>query len=446
MTDGGGDDSEPDLQEMLRRMMAGGGTPDTAALAKAMGLPGGAAGLEQLMSQLRQAMQQPDGRIDWDIATDQAIAAAGAATLSATDAQVTGVSQAFSVAGLWLDESTAFETLPESPSAMTRTQWIRATMPFWVQLAEPVAIRIAESLTTVFTDQIPPEIASELAGRMPDAGQMLRQVCGTIFAAQLGAVVGGLSAEVVSGGDVGIPLLPDGKAALLPQNLDAFADGLDIDGQQVALYLAVRELAHARLFRNARWLRLQLTSTIGDFSRDLGVDIDQVQRFAEGFDPTDTERLKEAFSNGELIPPKTPAQEAALSRLETTLAMVEGWVDVVTAAATTRLPKAGAVAETVRRRRATGGPGEQAFASLVGLELRPRRLREAAAMWRAVGDAVGVQQRDALWSHPDLLPTAADIDDPAGLVARLQSGAAPKDDVDRELEDLLRGEEPPPPV
>ena len=446
MADEPDDASEPDLQEMLRRMMSGGTPPDTAALAKAMGLPGGAPALEALMAQLRQSMQQPDGRIDWDIATDQAVAAAGAGSLSATDAQVSEVAQAFSVAGLWLDEATVFETLPESPSAFTRTQWIRATMPFWVQLAEPVAVRIAESLTAVFTDRIPPEIAGELAGRMPDAGRMLRQVCGTIFAAQLGAVVGGLAADVVSGGDVGVPLLPDGKAALLPQNLATFADGLDIDGQQVALYLAVRELAHARLFRNARWLRLQLTSTIGAFSQDLGVDIDQVERFAEGFDPTDTERLKEAFSNGELIPPKTPAQDAALARLETTLALVEGWVDVVTADATARLPKASAVAETVRRRRATGGPGEQAFATLVGLELRPRRLREAAAMWRAVTDAVGAPGRDRLWSHPDLLPTAADIDDPAALVARLTGGEPPKDDVDRELEDLLRGEEPPPPV
>lgn len=446
MADEPDDAAEPDLQELLRRMMAGGGAPDTAALAEAMGLPGGAAGLEQLMSQLRQAMQHPDGRIDWSIATDQAIAAGGAGSLSATDAQTASVTLAFSVAGLWLDEWTVFETLPDAPSAMTRTQWIRATMPFWVQLAEPVALRIAESLTGVFTQQIPPEIASELAGRMPDPGRMLRQVCGTIFAAQLGAVVGGLAADAVSGGDVGVPLLPDGQAALLPQNLAAFGEGLDIDEQQVTLYLAVRELAHARLFRNARWLRLGTTSTIRDFSQDLGVDLDQVQRFAEGFDPTDTERLREAFSNGELIPPKTPAQEAALARLETTLALVEGWVDVVTADATSRLPKAGAVAETVRRRRATGGPGEQAFATLVGLELRPRRLREAAAMWRRVTDAVGVERRDALWTHPDLLPTAADIDDPEALVARLLAGDPPKDDVDREIEDLLRGEDPPPPV
>jgi len=67
-------------------------------------------------------------------------------------------------------------------------------------------------------------------------------------------------------------------------------------------------------------------------------------------------------------------------------------------------------------------------------------------MWRRITEAVGVEARDSLWSHPDLLPTAADIDDPDRIVAQLTGGGEPPDDVDREIEDLLRGEDPPPPV
>ena len=143
------------------------------------------------------------------------------------------------------------------------------------------------------------------------------------------------------------------------------------------------------------------------------------------------------MTSGALIPPKTDEQLAALGRLETMLALVEGWVDTVTADATKRLPKSDAIAESVRRRRAAGGPAESAFSTLVGLELRPRRLREAAAMWRAVTDAVGADGRDALWAHPDILPGDADIDDPAALVARLLAGEPEADDVDRALQDLL---------
>src|SRR5690606_38827616 len=92
------------------------------------------------------------------------------------------------------------------------------------------------------------------------------------------------------------------------------------------------------------------------------------------------------------------------------------------------------------RRRASGGPAESAFSTLVGLELRPRRLREAAAMWQQLTDAVGAERRDALWSHPDLVPSSEDIDDPAALVARITDPEPEPDDVDRAIEDLLNDE------
>ena len=98
---------------------------------------------------------------------------------------------------------------------------------------------------------------------------------------------------------------------------------------------------------------------------------------------------------------------------------------------------AAAVAEAVRRRRATGGPAELTFGALVGLELRPRRLREAAAMWREVGAAVGIEKRDALWDHPDFLPTAQDIDNPEKFVAKVKSDLGIGDAMDQALRDLL---------
>jgi putative hydrolase len=129
-------------------------------------------------------------------------------------------------------------------------------------------------------------------------------------------------------------------------------------------------------------------------------------------------------------PQTTPEQQVALARLETLLALVEGWVDeVAAAAATDRLPGAAALRETLRRRRASGGPAEETFATLVGLELRPRRLRDAAALWRAVADKRGIAGRDEIWQHPDLLPDASDLDDPAAFVRRA-------DEPDSDLGDL----------
>lgn len=433
--DGSENDPGEEFRDMLRDFLAGNSELDPSQLASAAGLPADPDLVKQLIGQLQQALQNSGDGINWSLAQEQATALAARSAVAATPAEVSALEQALHVASLWLDEATDIASLTTEPTLLTRAGWAEATMPVWTQLAEPVADSIATALTRVLEEQAPEELGSMLG----DAGRVMRNVGGTLFAMQLGQVVGQLAQEVVSGGDVGIPLL-DGEqrqAALVPQNVEGFARGLEVPVEEVRLYLAVRELAHARLFRHAKWLRLQLLTQITDYARGIHIDTSPLEDLAADFDPTNPEALREALTSGKLIPPKSDEQLAALRRLETMLALIEGWVDVVTAQATSRLPKSDAIAESVRRRRAAGGPAESAFASLVGLELRPRRLREAAAMWQAVTDAVGADARDALWAHPDIIPSDADIDDPTLLVARLTGGEPVQDDVDRALQDLL---------
>ncbi|HSZ31431.1 MAG TPA: zinc-dependent metalloprotease, partial [Pseudonocardiaceae bacterium] len=153
------------------------------------------------------------------------------------------------------------------------------------------------------------------------------------------------------------------------------------------------------------------------------------QELASQVDPTDPQKMDQLISSGLLEQRHSPEQKAALSRLETLLALVEGWVDVVVADALgDRLPGSEALRETLRRRRASGGPAEHTFATLVGLELRPRKLRAATELWRRLTEYHGIEGRDALWNHPDLLPTAEDLDDPAAFVDRAARLAADLDD------------------
>ena len=434
---------EDELRDMLRDILSGADGVDMSKLAGVAGLPSDPASLAGLMRQLQAAMSASGDGVNWDVSMEQAKSIALSTVKPVSAIQQAEIDQAFHVAGLWLSDATAVSELATDAALITRLEWIEQTMPFWTQLAEPVSLSIANALTTVLRDQAP----EEMRAMVENAAGLMKQIGGSLFAMQLGQVVGQLSSEVVSGGDVGIPLLEEGRAALLPQNMDEFGEGLDIPMDQVHLYLAVRELAHARLFKHARWLRLNLISAIHDFAQGITIDLSRVEDIANNFDPQDPEDLKNALASGALIPPKSEEQLAALSRLETQLALIEGWVDVVTNSATSRLPRASAIAETVRRRRASGGPAESAFATLVGLELRPRRLREASAMWQAVTDAVGVEARDELWSHPDMMPTSEDLDNPAALIARLEAAArgevpAP-DEMDRALQDLLDGNLPP---
>jgi putative hydrolase len=240
-----------------------------------------------------------------------------------------------------------------------------------------------------------------------------------MFGGQVGQALGALSREVVSSTDVGLPLAGVGTAALLPAGVEEFGSGLELPGDEVRLFVALREAACHRLFAGVPWLRGRVFAAVEEYARGITVDMSHMQEAMGSIDPTNPEALQEALAGGLFEPQDTPAQRAALLRLETLLALIEGWIDdVVAQAAQGRLSGADALAETVRRRRAAGGPAEQTFGTLIGLELRPRRMREAAQLWRLLREQRGVEGRDALWEHPDLLPTAEDLADPQAFVDR----------------------------
>lgn len=435
------DDRDPsDFEEMLRRMMSG-GQVDPEALRDALsgmgGMPIDAAQMSGFMSQL----QGMFGGDPWQGAQQRALHIANRDGLGIADGSRASLADAFALANLWLGEATTISELASAPQAMTRGEWVEKTLPVWKEIADPVSTSIADALTGALETQVPPEMQSMVQG----AGQLMRGLGGSLFAAQFGQVLGRLSLEVVSGGDVGIPVLPAGTAAVIPQNIADFGAGLEIPEDQIALYLAVRELAYARLYRHAKWLHLHVLSQITDFARGVTVDVEVLDDLASRLDPTNPEELRAAIEGGALLPAQTEAQREALARLENLIATIDGWVDVVTEEATSRLPGGARLAEAARRRRAVGGPAEDALGALVGLKLRPRRLREASAMWRAVTDAVGIAARDALWDYPDIMPLASDIDDPSALIARLealQRGETPEaDELDEALARLLDGED-----
>jgi putative hydrolase len=196
-------------------------------------------------------------------------------------------------------------------------------------------------------------------------------------------------------------------------------EGIGVSADDVRLYLALRESAHQRLFAHVAWLRPRLVGAIEEYAGSIRVDSSRLGEAMDGVDLSNPEALQQLMASGLLQPADTDEQRAALARLETLLALVEGWVDdVVDIAIANRMPSAMALRETMRRRRAAGGPAEKMFSTLVGMELRPRSLREAATLFAAVRSMGSLDDRDALWGHPDLLPGADDLKDPLGFIER----------------------------
>ena len=415
--------------------MAGKGG-DAAELAAAAGLPNDPKLIAKMVEQLQAALGSQDnanGAVNWKLATDQARAIAREGAYGVSEESRKAIRDACAIGSLWLDQATTMAGVNSEPKLLTRELWVADAMPLFEALSAPVANRMSEALAQNLKDNAPAELSSILG----NASGLMRSAGGALFAMQLGQAIGKLSAEVVSGGDIGLPLFQDQRTAYLTQNLTTFIEGLEIEQDQAYIFLCVREMAHTRLFKHSKWLRDSIVSQVSNYASDIKIDNERINEIAEDFNATNPDELKRALETGAFIAERSEEQQAVLDRIETVLALIEGWVEVVTEDATKLLPKAMAISESIRRRRATGGPAEQTFGAIVGLELRPRRLREAAEMWRQIGNAVGIEKRDSVWDHPDLLPRDADISNPSTLIAKLSGQSAPGDAMDEALRELL---------
>lgn len=363
------------------------------------------------------ASGQQSGPVNYELARQLASSSIGFVA-PIPEATRTAIGDAVHLAETWLDGVTALPAGTTKAVAWSPNDWVDNTLETWKRLCDPMAQQIA----TVWASALPDE-AKNMAGPLL---QMMSQMGGMAFGSQLGQALARLAREVLTSTDIGLPLGPKGIAALLPDAVESFAKGLEQPRSEILTFLAAREAAHHRLFTHVPWLASQLLGAVEAYAKGMKIDMVGIEELARDFNPaslTDPTAVEELLTQGVFEPKATPEQTQALERLETLLALIEGWVQtVVSAALGDRIPGTAALAETLRRRRATGGPAEQTFATLVGLELRPRKLREAAALWERLTQAAGVDARDAVWQHPDLLPAADDLDEPAGFIDRVIGG------------------------
>lgn len=437
MTDPSAERPDPEEQEeALRRLLA------------QLGITPGADGeidVERLFSQMQRLMGQftsqlasygktDESGVNWGFtkAVVQRSTAAAGPDPAPSAAQLGQIRDASALADLWLDEEISFDRLSAPVAAWTRAEWVDHTFATWQLLMRPVVSHLSSALGRVFTEQGGPGAAEP----------MVRIALSGMFASQVGGSLAQLASTTVSAGDVGLPLTDRPQVALLPTNIDSFAEGLGADPADVLLFLSLRESARQRLFGSVNWLGPQLLALVEHYARDIEIDPDALEEAVAGqlgsvTGPADLENAGQALARSLFTPQRTQEQEEVLARLETLLALIEGWVDeVVAQVATARMPAAAPLTESLRRRRATGGPAEAALMALVSLELRPRRTRDAANLWAATRSARGSEARDATWRHPDLLPTAADLADPLGFASGEPTSPAP-DEIDAELAKLL---------
>ena len=361
------------------------------------------------------------------------------------------IRESLDIANTWLDTVTIFpSTTSPRDVAWSRRDWLDSTIAGWQKLVEPLAEGMASALSDLVggmsfggdendpNHPIPPEAIpafnSIMGGNPLTAGgimPMMRGFMGAMIATQLGQSVGALSVRVTGANDVALPLLSQSDTHLIPQNIAAWGEGLELPQSEITIFLALREAAASRLFTHTPWLSAYMQELIASYGRGITIDMDAIQRQAEeaissgALNIESAESINLAITSGMFVPEQSPQQAAALEKLEMALALIEGWIDhIVTIAGKDRLPSLPQLEEVLRRNRATHSPTQQLFKTLLNLEVSPRKMREASKFWGELLALAESEGRDHRWEDAALLPRAADLADPAAF---LKSTTVPDD-------------------
>ena len=350
--------------------------------------------------------------------------------------------EAFSIANTWLDQATLFPMVTPDHAAISPLDWLNTTIEGWHSTFEPLAIGLTDAVSKLVEEataamQGESSEAAELAkAQLGPMSQVLRGFIGSMLATQMGQTIGALASASKGAHDAALPITAStantannagAKPSLLPQVLRKFGADLEIPETEIAIFFALREAAMVRLFESNPWLVAYLKAAIAEYGKGIHIDLDAIQRQAEetmrnmedagqDFNPQNPESFTIALNNGLFTPEESPQQAAALEKLETALALIDGWVEeVITLAAENRLPSLAALSELLRRERVSNSPIQQLFKALFNLEVSPKRIREATFFWHEIRTKRDLENRDRIWAG--ILPTDKELLDPIGFLS-----------------------------
>lgn len=434
-----------DWQEMLRAIMG-----DAAAeeVIKALGANGinpneqmkdmfNPANMSMITAQIQAMLgSSGDGPVNWKVAEEVArdtIVRSHMDSLKSADADK--ARSALSVASLWLDAATDIDPNRGPNLAWSRLDWVAHSLPTFKKLMEPLGANISRAFGDVMKQQsgaLPPEIA----GMLGDPARLMTKMTASFLGMQYGVALAQLAIGSFGSSDTGIPLVEGSSAALVPSNIAEFSKDLEAEDSEILMYVAVREAAAARLYSSMPWLRSRVIDTVTEFARGIEIDMESIEEQVRSMSFEDPSSMQDLDLSGVFVMEQSEGQRDAVARLEHLLSLIEGWVTEVSARAVlAHLPHAVALREMFVRRQATDHPAKAVWGTQLGVELAPRRLRDAATFWEKATTKLDVTGRDRLWTHPDLLPTPDDLDNPDAFFS--DEAADIEEELDSFLEDLF---------
>jgi putative hydrolase len=423
--------------------------PELRAMLEQLGGPGALGQMQQHLQAMFSSAGGSDDAVDWQLATRVALQLAADGDREPTPEEQRRAREALELAEHWLDGT----PLPAPPDAGrlvigSRQMWVNAAIPALKPLVEPVARASTDAMATLAQEQLgqlgasgegaPPELAGleGLLGSLGgmDLGAMMRPMGAMLAGLQAGQVIGELSRQLLGQYELGIPTAARAEAHLLAINAEEAFDGWDLDPTEVAITLALTEAAHRRLYHAVPWLEAHISSLVARFAAGTQVDAERLQEMSQelmtGVDPDDPEALEDAMARAadfRLEP--TADQRRVLERLQGVVCLVGAWArHEVARAVEGRLPSLPRIEEVLRRRRAERGDGEELLSTLLGLDLKPDDERLGERFVEVVEQARGPEGLRRALDHPENLPDAEEMGDPARWLERTGEESEVPDD------------------
>jgi len=342
--------------------------------------------------------------VDWEFAktTGRTFVPAGpTVTRAEAEAEVSAIRTAARVAREPVAETARMQTPPDAPDALVvdRATWIAVN---------------ADSMSALLDPTFDAMIAKR-GGNPPGATAVA--FGGKVTGAEAGALLAFMASKVLGQYD----LAPGGTPALLlvAPNILSIATELGVDRDDFRKWVCMHEETHRVQFTANPWLRDHMVEQARSLAVDLAPDPERLHEIAGRL----AEKLPDLFREGstgvaDLF--TTPEQRDKLAGLTAVMSLLEGHADVVMDdVGPAHIPTVAHIRARFSERRKGGGTPDRLLRRLLGLEAKMRQYRDGAVFVRGVQEKVGVEGFNAIWTSPDTLPLAREIEEPESWVRRV---------------------------
>ena len=352
---------------------------------------------DNLFERLAELLQSP-GPVNWRLGREIAESVAGQAEpiepWLAEEYQELAAAAALRIAA-----ASSLDVAPAGVEIMDPRTWASTTVDAFGYLAEPVAERLGAAA------------AGPLGGAIP--------LGAALMGLQMGTVTGFMAQRVLADFDIGIPTGEDRGAVFVVSNVEDLASEHGLDARQTRLWVAMHEVTHDAVM-SLPWAREHFLMLVHEFVEGLEPNPDGLMGGMDLLqDPEELRRLVER-------PGETPGLFVnqgggeAVDRMQAFMAVVEGYGDrMIDTGAAGMIPEADHIRRTLDERRAGPSGSEQMLDGLIGLQLRQADYRLGAVFCAEVSRRWGDEALERVWDGPEMLPTAAELQDPVGWAARV---------------------------